>query len=468
MSMAVTTKTAHFVPFNWYSISFSSDSSLIFFALLFAYFHSAFFSLIKMTHTDKSNHRSSSSSCQLPHHRLKMSLFLLLLPATFCFFRPSLAEFSDAYSQPVRPYSYHLTGGISSSAQSSQDYNFADNYHFSQLPLSANRFNKFRNADTEAADSPYSSPEGDDKESSLYSGPQFILEPEEQADQSYRQPLPYSNLSSVSITCKVAGYPTPRIDWRVDNISLSFINTHPSSSSSSSASHQQHFSNSGDDDHQQQQEEQRQTLFSPQLNALVRLRNDGQTLLIGGQNKDFAGRNSSSSSAYSSFYSQLHHHHHQQHQHFQPRQIECLASNQFGVIISRPVYVQQGLLWPASQLFVCMLFYFILFVNHNIALVFWPSANTIKMLFCFFGLSVSGTSVSVCLSNPSNKPLSLSVRLSLFVLFLFLFSILQTLTIVSFFITGKNFSVFHLTLSLSRAAATAATLPLKVIRFWQI
>ena len=157
------------------------------------------------------------------------------------------------------------------------------------------------------------------EDSALYSGPVFVFEPE----QREQYPLKYNNVTSAAITCKVSGYPTPRIDWRVDNITIAFNNHGPL---------KDHETWSG------------QQLFVPLLNSIVTLRNDGQTLLVGGEangtglyqsssfhshhpfmSSSFASASLSSSTSGTSM----------------SHQIECLATNQFGSIVSRPVFVQQ-------------------------------------------------------------------------------------------------------------------------------
>ena len=169
----------------------------------------------------------------------------------------------------------------------------------------------------------------------LYSGPVFIIEPEQTNGPN---PLLYSNVTSVQITCKVYGYPMPRIEWRLDNITIA-------SSASLHDFSDHHFGSTITTPTQTNSPTQQ---YSAQLNTVVSLRNDGQTLIIGGQWNQSSSNNNNNNidqqqqqSTYSVYtLSALHHHNH--HLHHRNHQIECLASNQFGSIISRPVYLQQG------------------------------------------------------------------------------------------------------------------------------
>lgn len=123
----------------------------------------------------------------------------------------------------------------------------------------------------------------------VYAGPHFLVQPG-----PTDQVLLYSNQTKVSLQCRASGYPAPLITWRVDNLTLR----------GSDASELRHY------------------FYSEQLSASVMFRHDGQMLVIGGDGDDEDRPYSDSP-----------------YQYYQHR-VECLASNQFGMIISPPVTVQ--------------------------------------------------------------------------------------------------------------------------------
>lgn len=224
-------------------------------------------------------------------------LFFLLVNGLWS----TLGEPNFAFVHAQRPFSYLSTSDIT-------NHDFVDGF------VSQPYGNRYKST-AQSADFFHGSAASSLADTDLYSGPVFTVEPE----QSDRTPLCFSNVTSVPLTCKVAGYPTPQVEWRVNNISLTF-------------------SRSDHDEHRNQQpqhheEHHRQQLYSPQLNAIVTLRNDGQTLLIGG---------AVNGGAYQQPPSAHHHSFSNVALNSAVHQIECLARNQFGAIISRPVYVQQG------------------------------------------------------------------------------------------------------------------------------
>lgn len=158
-------------------------------------------------------------------------------------------------------------------------------------------------------------PKHDDE---LYSGPYFEIEPG-----LNHKALPYSNWTQATIHCKVNGYPRPTIRWRVDNVTINTVEQ----SDDSFAVH-----------------------YWPSLNSLVSIRNEGQTLTIGGQQQQPQQQQQQSDSnrlvgnyrhtPVQVEYASANYHHH--HSTIISHQIECLATNHFGSIISRSVAVQQG------------------------------------------------------------------------------------------------------------------------------
>lgn len=155
------------------------------------------------------------------------------------------------------------------------------------------------------------------EENDLFLGPTFVHEP---GTGDYQLVIQYSNWTQANINCKVTGYPKPNIRWRVDNITVPV-------------------GDSVDDQYAQQ-------YWGP-LNAYISVRNEGQTLTVGGLLSTFGPMQSENNIPVSNNFNQIPPHieyasaintrmpilisHH----------VQCLATNQFGSIISRPVIVQQ-------------------------------------------------------------------------------------------------------------------------------
>lgn len=200
------------------------------------------------------------------------------------------------------PFVQATEQGPSQESQSSYLPSYT-NHHQSQPSLISSNYDPFQRSSHlsyfSSSDHVFNEDDSDENlaESTPYAGPLFVQEPSPADRVSY-----YSNKSHVTLECRASGYPVPGITWRVDNMTL-----HGSG-------------------HRTSLDEDRTHFYSTQLNTVVHLRHDGQTLIIGGgwSEDDEHGESMAS-------------YHHSSLSH----RVECLASNQFGSIISRPVMVQQ-------------------------------------------------------------------------------------------------------------------------------
>lgn len=163
-------------------------------------------------------------------------------------------------------------------------------------------------------------------------GPVFYQEPYQSQNTLSGQPAIYSNESSLIFQCKARGYPLPAIEWRVDNISLTNYKAFVKSQQQQTKQFKPH---TNDNNNNNNKHNPVSTFFFPQLNSFVSLTEDGNTLVIGGS------RDTSRSGINSYAYHQTQQQQQQQIGVSALHSLECLASNRFGVTISRPVIVEQ-------------------------------------------------------------------------------------------------------------------------------
>lgn len=162
-----------------------------------------------------------------------------------------------------------------------------------------------------------------------FSGPIFIVEPNI-ASSSERY---YDNQTlRLTLTCKAQGYPIPKIYWRIDNMTI--MNHHMNQQDMNTAMMMESETEYSWDTPQ----------YWPHLNAMITLRNDGQTLIIGGTPMNNGNGNINQhhhQHLYQTGSNYIHHSSLQQPYMTISHQVECLAINRFGSIISKPIIVSQ-------------------------------------------------------------------------------------------------------------------------------